>query len=489
MPARRSAPPWHVRHRRWTREHGRKHRVVLRRLRERAGELRATRITRAEAVGQRWIARRIGAAIRRPVRVADPADAAVPRRARGQRFADLDDGAVDRVEIDRGADGRGARVLIVLREFIPVGVPGLLVAEATRAGRGAVLPLVVHGDVRVEDPLLHPASPVLQRLAIRPRLRPVAAIALRTVPVGDRVRADAKVRLDRVRLDVDLADDVGDLVAPPLRPLRIVRERPVDATGRGLEAIQRDGVVAPRVVRGPGGERQVGISHAVEVEAIDRVVPRNGEVHLRDVVGGVGVAWIEEPVRRGARALAKGSVVTNAEPVVVSGLRRPVLVERVGRIERRDRAVPERGRDDPGMDLNARPVGFRDDRVEWVVGTRRDVRLRSRHARAVAEAVTAPPDLNHEGVDVRGLRRIDELRHLCVVEDPLTECIHPQGAELACRRARLRRKAHGENDHDDERDREHAPHDDLQSRDAAMVRGRRIHRNATSPRQAARRDA
>ena len=261
-------------------------------------------------------------------------------------------------------------------------------------------------------------------------------------------------------LDVDLADDVGDLIAPPLRPLRIVGQRPIDTTGRGLEAIERDGVVAPCVIRRPRGERQVGVPHAVEVEAIDRVVPRDREVHLRDVVGGVGVAWIEEPIRRRARALAESTVVADPEPLVVPGFRRPVLVERMARIERRDRAVPKGGRDDPRMDLNAGRVSLGDDRVERVVRARCDPGLRAGHAGAVAEAVTAPPDLNDQGVYVRGFRRVDQLRRLRVVEDPLAERVHPERAELACRCARLWREADGKNDREDNNERERTPHDD-----------------------------
>ena len=344
-----------------------------------------------------------------------------------------------------------------------------------------MLALVVHRDVRVEDPLLHPASPVLERLAIWPRLSPVTAVALWTVAVGDRVRGYAEVGLHRGGFDVDLAHDVRHLIPPPLRPLWIVRKRPIDAPGRGLEAVERDGVVTPRVVRRPRRERQVGISHAVEVEAIDRVVPRDRQVHLRDVVGGVGMAWIEEPVRRGARALAKRSVVTNAEPVFVSGLRRPVLVERVGRIERRHRAVPERGRDDPGMNLNAGLVGFADDRVERVVGTGRDVRLRSRHAGAVAETIATPTDLNDQRVDIRRLRRVHELRDLRVVEDPLAECVHPERTKLACRSARLGRRPQGDNDREKEEQSESTPHDDLRRRNAAMVRGSVRHRKRDKP--------
>jgi hypothetical protein len=41
-----------------------------------------------------------------------------------------------------------------------------------------------------------------------------------------------------------------------------------------------------------------------------------------------------------------------------------VLVEHVARIERRDRAVPEGGGDDPRVDLNAGSVRLGDDRVE-----------------------------------------------------------------------------------------------------------------------------
>src|SRR5205807_9845594 len=115
-----------------------------------------------------------------------------------------------------------------------------LVAKPARPRRRAVLALVVHGDVRIEDPLLHPAPPVLQRLAVRPRQGPVAAVALRTVPVRDGVGADAEIWLDGVGLDVDLANDVGDLISPPLLLLWIVRLWPISRVGYGHAWFQLD---------------------------------------------------------------------------------------------------------------------------------------------------------------------------------------------------------------------------------------------------------
>src|SRR6185503_1933733 len=98
---------------------------------------------------------------------------------------------------------------MVFRELVPVRVPSALIAEAPRTRGRAVLTLVVHRDVRVENPLLHPSTPVLEGLAVRPRLRPVAPVGLRTIAVRDRVGADAEVRFDCMRLDVNLADDAG----------------------------------------------------------------------------------------------------------------------------------------------------------------------------------------------------------------------------------------------------------------------------------------
>src|SRR5439155_27237184 len=130
-----------------------------------------------------------------------------------------------------------ARLLLFLPELVPVRVPASVVAEAAWPLLAAVFALVVHRDVRAEAPLPHPPSPVLERLAIWPRLGPVAAVALWAVAVGDRVRGHAEVGLHRGGFDVDLAHDVGDLVPPPLRPLRVVRKRPVGAPGRRVEAV------------------------------------------------------------------------------------------------------------------------------------------------------------------------------------------------------------------------------------------------------------
>src|SRR5207237_5626664 len=104
--------------------------------------------------------------------------------------------------------------------------------------------LVVHGDVQIEDALAQPADPVLEELGVRAGLRPPAD-ALRTGAVRDRVRADADARPDGVRLEVDLAGDVRDLNAPPLRPRGVAGGRPVRATRGGLEARDRGRVVAP----------------------------------------------------------------------------------------------------------------------------------------------------------------------------------------------------------------------------------------------------
>ena len=190
---------------------------------------------------------------------------------------------------------------------------------------------------------------------------------------------------------------------------------------------------------------------------------------------------IEEPVRGRARAFAKGPVVLHAEPVVVSGLARPVQVEGVTRIERWGRAVPESCGDDPRVDLDSGRVRLRDDGVQRVVGPRGDPSLGARHAGAVAETIATPTDLNDQRVDIRRLRRIHELRDLRVVEDPLAECVHPERTKLACRSARLRRRPQGGNDRENEEQRECTPHDDLRRRNAAMVRGHVPHRKPDKP--------
>ena len=333
-----------------------------------------------------------------------------------------------------------------------------------------MLALVVHGDVRVEDPLLHPAPPILERLAVRTALLPTAD-RLRARAVGNGVRADAEVRLHRGGLEVDLAHDVRHLVTSPLRPLRIVRERPIRTPGRCVEPVECNGVVSPRVVLRPGWKRQIGVAHAIEVEAVNVVISRHREEHLGDIGGCVGMAGVEEPVRGRARALAQCPVVLHSQPVFVSRLARSMQVERVIRVDRRRRAVPQRRRDDPGVDLNSSRVRLRDDRSKRVVRPWRDPGLGSRHAGAIAETIATPADLHDQRVDVRRLCRVHELRDLRVVEDPFAKRVHPERTKLACRGARLRRGPQGHNDRENEEERECTPHDDLRCRDAGMVRG------------------
>src|SRR5450759_3322157 len=163
---------------------------------------------------------------------------------------------------------------MILCERIPMLIPVALAEVAEAAGdrpARAELALVVHRDVQVEDSLLHPRAPVLEHLAVRPGLLPAARL-VGSIAVGDGVGADAQPRLDRVRLEIDPAHDAGDLVAPPLAPLEVVGERLVSATRQRLEPRERDRVVAPRVVERPGGEREVRVADAVEVEAVDVVV-------------------------------------------------------------------------------------------------------------------------------------------------------------------------------------------------------------------------
>ena len=448
MAARRRRLPWHRRHRRRRREHWRQYGVVLRRLCQRPRELGAAQIAGARRLA---FGRAVGVAVRSAVRVTHPADRAVPIRVRRERFAHLDHAVRDEIQIDRGPDGHLARVLMVAGELVPLEVHAPLVV---RLGR-EVLALVVHRDVEIEDPLLHPPTPVLQHLAVGARHLP-AALGRRTVAVRDRVSADRELRLDRIGLDVDLAHDVRDLIATPSEPLGVVWARVIDAASELLEARDGDRVVAPRRDSGECREVLVGQAHAVEVQSVDVVIGRDARVHAHHVVRGIGMARIEKVVGSGAI----GPVVTARDPVVRARLRRPVHVEDVVRVERRRDAVPDGGGDDPGVHLDALGVRLGDERVERVVWEWCDAGLRARHHCAVAEAVAAASDLHDECVEVRGLRGRDELRNLHLVEDAFAECVHPERAELALRRARLRRaglKEDGEDEQECESTTHHVP--------------------------------
>ena len=276
---RRLRLPRHRRDVRRAREDRRRHRVVGGDLRERALELRAAHGTAACA----GIGHRVGRAIRIP----DPPRAEVAGGRGRERGAHLTHGRGDVVQIGSGPDDGLAGVLLVLGEVTPVLIHLPLIARAR------LIALVVHRDVEVEDALAHPAVPVLQLLGIRARVRP-AALRLRPVAVGDRVGAHAHARTDRVALDVDLAHDVRDLVAAPLRPLRVRPHGPIGAPGRLLEARDRDGVVAP------GGHAYlavaVGVADAVEVDAVDGVVRDDARRGVHDPLRRIGVTRIDEPV-------------------------------------------------------------------------------------------------------------------------------------------------------------------------------------------------
>ena len=221
---------------------------------------------------------------------------------------------------------------------------------------------------------------------------------LRAIPVRDRVGRDAHARADRERLDVDLAHDRRDLIAPPLRPHRIVVRRRPGATGHGVEPRDRRVVVAPR--RDVRAEVVVGIADAVEVDAVDVVAPDDRERVVDDPLRRVRVARVDDPVGvdllEAVRPLRDPALRTRA---------RSVGVERMVRRRRRSAASPDRRRDHPGMHLEALRVRLLDQGLQRVERCGVDARLLSaRCERAIAEAVAAADDLRDDRVHVKRLR-------------------------------------------------------------------------------------
>ena len=112
-----------------------------------------------------------------------------------------------------------------------------------------------------------------------------------------------------------------------------------------------------------------------------------------------------------------------------------MLVERVRRIRGDGGALPDAGRDEPGVDLDALRVRRVDERLQRVERRRRDPGdRRAREARVVAEAVAAPDDLGHDRVHVGVLHVGHELVDLGLGVDAVAEGVDPERAQLAADR-------------------------------------------------------
>ena len=335
--------PGHRRHRRRVGKDRWRHAVVLRGLRQRLDELGAAgRPASRAGVGHR---------VRGPVRVTDPADRGVSCRARRKRAAYLAHARGDVVQVERRSDRHRAAVLVVFRELVPLVVHLVLVRESVA--------LVVHEDRGIEDAFAKPAAPVLELLGVGASVLEAAG-GLRSVPVGDQVGRDSDARPERGRLEVDPAHDPGDLIAAPLRPLRVSVRRRVGAPRLGAEARDRGRVVSPG--RYERAEVAVRVADAVEVDAVDVVRADDARRHVGDPGRRVGVAGVEHPVIVELRE----AVRSGHDPIRATGGGRSVQVEDVVGIPRRRRAVPNRIRGHPGMDLDALPMGGVDERLERI---------------------------------------------------------------------------------------------------------------------------
>src|SRR5207245_3654484 len=104
----------------------------------------------------------------------------------------------------------------------------------------------------------------------------------------------------------------------------------------------------------------------------------------------VGIAWVEDPVP----AHLQQAIGALRKPVRGAGRGWSVEVEGMVWLRRGCGALPDRGRDDPGVDLDAARVRLVDERLERVERRRVDTELvGARRERSVAQAVAAAHDL------------------------------------------------------------------------------------------------
>ena len=248
---------------------------------------------------------------------------------------------------------------------------------------------------------------------------------LRAVAVGDRVGRHAHRRPDRERLDVDLSHDAGDLIAAPLRPLRIGVAGHVGAAGLALEPRDRGRVIAPRWC---ARDVVVGIADAIEVDAVDVVAAHDARRDIDDPLRRVGVTGVEEPI--GVQLLQ--AVGALCQPIGVADGGRAVGVEHVRRVGWGSVPAPDRRRDDPGVDLDPVGVCLVYQCLEGIERGGVEARLLGAGGRgAVAEAIATADDLGHDRVGVDGLRGRDDIVDLARRVHAVAERVDPIGPELA----------------------------------------------------------
>ena len=325
--------------------------------------------------------------IRRAVRVPGPA---VQARLTGLPHL------IDAAELVVEVDGAAAHLRHVRVHGLQGRGEGVPLVEPQRLG-GHEVTLVVHHHVDVQVAFPDPRDPVLQHFRVRARGQPGALVG-GAFAVGDGGGVDAHVGFHGLHRQGRLAHQVGDLLATPGRPLRVAGQRRAGRARLGAVAFQRGGVVAPVV--GAAHRVVIGVAHPVELNAVHVVVLHDADVHIPDVLGGVRVTGVEQPVG----PAAGGAVVLDHQPEVPARGVQAVLVEGVRGVFRGREAVPDGGGDDPGVHLDTLRVRLGDQVGERIEPGRHGGVVGAGHGGVVAVAVAAPPHLGEQHVHVRGLR-------------------------------------------------------------------------------------
>ena len=287
---------------------------------------------------------------------------------------------------------------------------------------------VHHRHVQIQNPLAHPAAPVLQHIHPRRGRGKPLGIRRDTRRETDRVRRNFHLRLQGNGIQIHFPHQPAYLIAAELQPLRIRRGRRAAHVVTPAETIQRVGVITPRPPR---------VAHVVEVEPVHVVARDDVHRYVEDV-----------PLHRRQRSV---ELIIPAVPVCVRVVHaQPLRMHQVGMIRRRGRraqVVPDEIRGDPRVNLDAPPAGMR---LGQQIGQR--VKTLRRHVRglrfnrAVVIGVTPPAHFHDNGVEVVCARRVDQRRDLAAVSHSGVKRVRPQRAKLRLLRRRRgdeRRKEHG----------------------------------------------
>ena len=289
--------------------------------------------------------------------------------------------------------------------------------------------VVVHGHRHVHDAFGDPRVPVRVHVVVRPRVfeRAAGGARRRRVP-GDARHGELHLRLYILDVRVNLADEAGNLVAPPLLELL--------GGGQRLSAESEPRVVS-RDACGVVALVAAGEPDVVEVQAVNIEVCDEVHAHVGEVLLALRVTRIE--------GLVAGlfSAIVQRHPVAVGIVRVAVLpVDAAGR--GRNPGGRSRERHDPRMHGNALlaarcVVRGVDDRLQGVEGGRRQTRreIRLAHARRVAD-IRPAAHLHEHGVAVcvadgpfgARARHPEKRVHLRLVQEAVVPRVHPPAPQL-----------------------------------------------------------